>query len=1298
MAHENHIVDRLSIRLPSLLPDHIREDAPVFEMFLQAYFEYLESEIIVLSSKFELEGIRLEDGTSETASKMLIEVGTASAEPDVDTSKLLHESEIEPFQVDEYIYGKTSGSFAKIKVINGLTLIVDTISGVGFAEGETITGRDGNLTGVIKTYKENSVVANNRLLDYSDIDQTLETFLQYFQKDFIPSLDLKDTQNARLTLKNIGSLYKQKGTADSVKFLMRLLYGMDAELKYPIDQTIHASVSGYKEERRVSITMNTTSDAGGIPKQNDKLVQYNDVDSTIIDAEAIVENVSIIDLDDREYSLSISLTHRGEFVKNKAATLIDRDGVTAYTGTLKGIISTIDPTRGSIYVSQEDNSGDLLDEDGNGLLMEQTSKGSMYELQDIVNFTGGKLDTDTLKAKSNITGVSRGGVETIFIEGGGQNYVSGDMIVFDDDIAGGNGAEAIIGSTGDELILEDALAFEQYEITATTGQTVFGGVTNGAAVRDDHGKPIAINLMHGKLEVHIDGIAQAQSTYSFATDNITFTTNPNLSGGERIEIFTDKSRLLMEDGYEVLLDGYKTTDAGSVTSTDQRLRRIEITNPGTGYQKVPSVFPGGYLYFDSITNGGLDSTPSDFQKGETVTGQTSNATGTILRLDIPNNRLVIKRSSSNTGVFQNGETIAGGQGIISKTLVSEKVSHGTAAKIYAWSSQIGAVEKLTISNQGNKFDADAVIDTTTTYHNMLVQTPTSTLNKDVVITGSKSGATAQVQAYDNIRHVLKYKNLNGMFIEDEQVTFENTDTFLILKNDPYTARGKVAGEGLINDHFLTDTGYVSSEVGNIQDSKFYQSHSYVIKVGESINNYRSIVKDLVHPSGHIFFGEVAVESQLLGSSLDGIRSPPFEVNEQNKMGIISTKFVPTIIIPSHPTDNVLMEDSPMDGSGVPIRLMTEDNHLLENQDSRDNISVTNKLTTWMLHTMKSEADAQDMIFQLKEAQGINASTDIIKGAAHVNILKRTEFITSGLDTKLDNEIGASSRPAITVFDTFIQKSPRRDGVVSVLNLETADHDYYVNNTDVPWNDFMGNVAIRPADSGKVFQIWNDEEFLINEDGTRILNEEPLNYVRFDPFTRDLHGERILFEDESGSFLLEDETVEDSKEFFTTERSIELDNPYMYYDNVVIAEDIDHDNDAGTADVDYIVTGDRMIFEDGDVMVKEDSGKYVNNFVPIGPTLKTLNKIAFQNCYRISYYILDETSETNDEDKILMEDGISGLLSETSVDEGLSIKQMDDMLGTMYIDELDPKARRRINIAFSSYVNSSNITNSALNAL
>ena len=188
MAHEKHIVDRLSIRLPSLLPEWIQDEAPIFESFLQAYFEFLESEIIVLESQGDLEGIRLEDGTSEKAHSLLLEDGTSPSSPQ-DSSKILYEQytsdgkKLDSYKVGEFVFGQTNGSLAKIKVINKDILYVDSIHGTGFAVGETIIGRDGNQTGVVKSYKENSIVANNRLLDYSDIDQTLETFLQYFQKE-----------------------------------------------------------------------------------------------------------------------------------------------------------------------------------------------------------------------------------------------------------------------------------------------------------------------------------------------------------------------------------------------------------------------------------------------------------------------------------------------------------------------------------------------------------------------------------------------------------------------------------------------------------------------------------------------------------------------------------------------------------------------------------------------------------------------------------------------------------------------------------------------------------------------------------------------------------------------------------------------------------------------------------------------------------------------------------------------------------------------------------------------------------
>ena len=46
------------------------------------------------------------------------------------------------------------------------------------------------------------------------------------------------------------------------------------------------------------------------------------------------------------------------------------------------------------------------------------------------------------------------------------------------------------------------------------------------------------------------------------------------------------------------------------------------------------------------------------------------------------------------------------------------------------------------------------------------------------------------------------------------------------------------------------------------------------------------------------------------------------------------------------------------------------------------------------------------------------------------------------------------------------------------------------------------------------------------------------------------------EDETGVFLLEDETVPETREFFVTERSVELDNPFIYMEDNsrIITED------------------------------------------------------------------------------------------------------------------------------------------------
>jgi len=65
---------------------------------------------------------------------------------------------------------------------------------------------------------------------------------------------------------------------------------------------------------------------------------------------------------------------------------------------------------------------------------------------------------------------------------------------------------------------------------------------------------------------------------------------------------------------------------------------------------------------------------------------------------------------------------------------------------------------------------------------------------------------------------------------------------------------KYPGYYVNNDGFLDDAIY-------IQDSKFYQAFSYVIKIDQALNSYKTIVKNLIHPAGTQVFGEYDIRNE-----------------------------------------------------------------------------------------------------------------------------------------------------------------------------------------------------------------------------------------------------------------------------------------------------------------------------------------------------------------------------------------------------------------------------------------------------
>lgn len=60
--------------------------------------------------------------------------------------------------------------------------------------------------------------------------------------------------------------------------------------------------------------------------------------------------------------------------------------------------------------------------------------------------------------------------------------------------------------------------------------------------------------------------------------------------------------------------------------------------------------------------------------------------------------------------------------------------------------------------------------------------------------------------------------------------------------------------------YLNDDGFLSS-YNFLQDRDYYQNFSYVLRLKQSIANYRKAIKDLVHPSGMKLFGAYILEDE-----------------------------------------------------------------------------------------------------------------------------------------------------------------------------------------------------------------------------------------------------------------------------------------------------------------------------------------------------------------------------------------------------------------------------------------------------
>ena len=75
------------------------------------------------------------------------------------------------------------------------------------------------------------------------------------------------------------------------------------------------------------------------------------------------------------------------------------------------------------------------------------------------------------------------------------------------------------------------------------------------------------------------------------------------------------------------------------------------------------------------------------------------------------------------------------------------------------------------------------------------------------------------------------------------------------------------------DGFLDDTMV-------IQDSKYYQAFSYVLKVGLAVETYKSVIKNLLHPAGTEMFGEYNINIDMNTNITVSVRNDIMYINTE----------------------------------------------------------------------------------------------------------------------------------------------------------------------------------------------------------------------------------------------------------------------------------------------------------------------------------------------------------------------------------------------------------------------------------
>ena len=773
-------------------PQHIQANNPLLVEFVKQYYNFLDSAQITLTSVTASDQILLET----TTESFLALDGTDEKGSNENDYILNEEGSVGEFTKGETITGQTSGGTATILAEDTDSLQIYISANSKFVTGETITGGTSGAQGVISKYRANPNETLSQILEYADVNDTLDDFFIQFRNSFLQTIpnDLTSGLNKRQLTKNILSLYKRKGTKKGHEIFFRALFNETPELYYPTVDLLRVSDGNFDTQKVLKATLVSPSNGDMTKLEGQTITQTNIAGNTVVnEATAVVETVTV------------SSVNLGGIQRDVATLILNKDSITGTFQNSLGHAMVLDGTDGS----STDAGDDVLNEDGTKVLQ-----------QTFATFTGVENDDPDTTLTCNIESIAD---DVNFVNQG--RYYSQNENVPVSEQKGGTALNALIdqvtyGEIQDIIIESGGSGYAVGDALSVTNPTDGDGLAGEVAVVNG-----GFTLEQDRIENGIIILEQSSNDQLVMEDQ----TNSSLGDITKIRI-TNKG-----GGYLSLPTVSVTSTSGSgvnifpVSNNVGKALSTRVLDHGFRYEEAPILNPKLHMQIDNVSG--------TFTTGETVTATAEDniITESFVAQDFAILLEDFRQSKFRLEDDHGGIELESGGLIEFEEDIEPAVFDGAEQDTIITEDNNRLVHTIYVDNQ----DADRIIITHDGSTDSTLQMETSETVSGVV------------ESFNGDTNILTLNTVSGTFDDLVTITGGTSGETARVRNADQASTSATAGTVIETDGEYTGVdGHISENTKRIQDSLYYQDYSYVVKVGEAIADWREYLKSSKIRYGH----------------------------------------------------------------------------------------------------------------------------------------------------------------------------------------------------------------------------------------------------------------------------------------------------------------------------------------------------------------------------------------------------------------------------------------------------------------